>query len=237
MFNGIMSTEPIERLVPESGASQLEATIGTDQPFGSSIITQLVIIKTGKFANHLARISSLMNNRYNLQILTDEGMPNRKEDQSTKSTALVRSGFELLGVEPPSMIFGNISPKDLVVVLKKLNEKREELQVPVYGPEATHFIGARSTFVRKVASSVPLSTSSGAARSTSSSTERSATSSHSMAIPLPTAPTTSAPVSTFASAPASVPAGSPMNKSKLKTKSSVDETEQQQCVEDGEENR
>jgi len=191
----IMISEPDSE---HASSPRVEPSGAVSQTAGTSIITYLVIIKTGKFANHLARISSLMNNRYNLQIITDDGKPKRKEDQSTKSTALVRSGFDILDIPPPTLLFGSIKDEDLPMVLAELNKKREELQIRSFGSEAIETSGAYY----------------------------SATSSRS----------SSAPRSSSSSAPASALVGSPMNKSKLKTKSSAEEAEQRTAG-DGDESR
>jgi len=191
-----MSSEPDSE---QASSSRIEPSGAGNQHAGTSIITYLVIIKTGKFANHLARISSLMNNRYNLQIITDDGKPKRKEDQSTKSTALVRSGFDILDIAPPTLLFGSIKEEDLPAVLAELNKKRDELQLKSYGSEAIDTSNAYNS-----------ATSDG----------------YSSAVPK----------SSSSFAPASTQVGSPINKSKLKTKASVDEMEQR-TAEDGEESR
>lgn len=117
---------------------------------GPSIIGYVVIIKTGRFTNHLARISSLMNNRYNLQVLTDEGKPNRKEDGSTRSTALVRGGFDLLHISLPRMVLGSIHDADLPVVLAELNRKREELKLTLFETASNN--SSATSFPRSVPS-------------------------------------------------------------------------------------
>lgn len=90
-----------------------------------------VIIKAGKFVGHLARISSFTNNRYNMQILTDSGTANRKEDGTTRSTALVSSGFEYLNVDLPKIEAGPVGLEDLPLVVAELNRKRSELKITV----------------------------------------------------------------------------------------------------------
>ena len=115
---------------------------------GTSIIGCVVVIKTGRFTNHLARISSLMNNRYNLQVLTDEGKPNRKEDGSTRSTALVRGGFDTLSITMPRMVLGSIHDTDLPVVLAELNRKREELKLTLF--ETASNTSSATSFTRSV---------------------------------------------------------------------------------------
>jgi len=125
-----MSSQTSPNNVP--GNAQAAGHNEVETVSGTSIIGRVVIIKTGRFTNHLARISSLMNNRYNLQVLTDEGKPNRKEDGSTRSTALVRGGFDTLTIPMPRMVLGSIHDADLAVVLAELARKREELQLTLF---------------------------------------------------------------------------------------------------------
>lgn len=94
-----------------------------------------VIIKSGKFVNCLARISSkgTSNNRYNLQILTDDGVPLRRHDNALKCTALVRSGFDVLGVPSHQDAEGQ-SIVDIVAVTAELKKRRLELNLPDFTP-------------------------------------------------------------------------------------------------------
>ena len=80
------------------------------------------IIKFGKFVNRLCRITSIgANNRYNLQILDDMGVPSRRYDGAIESTALMCQKIDSLG-------------PDLEIAKEKLVKKRVELGLPNYIP-------------------------------------------------------------------------------------------------------
>lgn len=94
-----------------------------------------VLVKSGKFVNCLARVTSkgTTNNRYNLQVLTDYGIPIRRDDNALKSTSLVRSGFDVL-VVPYTVDADGYREVDMADVTAELFRRREELNLPDFTP-------------------------------------------------------------------------------------------------------
>lgn len=82
----------------------------------------IVVIKFGKFLNRMARVSSIgASNRYNLQIMYDNGELGRRSDGAIENTALLRSKFVFLS-------------SDLEEAIKLLPGKRKELDLFPYVP-------------------------------------------------------------------------------------------------------
>jgi hypothetical protein len=97
---------------------------------------EIVIIKFGKYLNRMARITSIgANNRYNLQIMYDNGVLSRRNDGAIENTALVRSKFEVLS-------------DNLEVAMKLLPKRRLELNLsdapPPAPPARRHTAGPAS---------------------------------------------------------------------------------------------
>lgn len=113
----------------ERSNGSVKATSSDGEPF------DYVIIKSGKFVNCLARITSkgTANNRYNLQILTDYGAQLRRDDNALKSTSLVRNGFDVLAV-PSRIDEDGQRVADMDMVTAELFRRRDELNLPDFTP-------------------------------------------------------------------------------------------------------
>ena len=137
-----MSTEDLQlnAIALDEKVESSEAAPGASLLLGDEY--EYAIIKNGKYANFLARVKMRESTsmRYNLNILTDSGVPIRREDGSRTVTTLVRSAFALLNINIPESSVSNggtSASSDLMQRVKAaLAKKRSELVLPEYKPSA-----------------------------------------------------------------------------------------------------